>query len=274
MRTLVITAALMGAIALPVAPALALDWGNVLEGAKAAAEGLTITDADELAMGQAISAEVLADTPALGHAGVQAYVTQVGKRLAAQAKSRYAFTFTVIDSDEVNAFAAPGGFVFVTTGALRSMKSEAELAGVLGHEIAHVVQRHGVEGIKKAMLAQGLATAAVGDQSKLVRMGTEIGMNLILKGFDRAAESESDDLGSKYAAGAGYDPKGIEDFLTTLAASGEGPIWLMPVASHPRSDDRVKALAAKRPATAKAPFVGKENYKQSVLAVIGAAGKQ
>jgi predicted Zn-dependent protease len=81
-------------------------------------------------------------------------------------------------------------------------------------------------------------------------------------------------MGSKYAAAAGYDPKGIEEFLTTLAASGEGPIWLMPVASHPRSDDRVKALASKRPATAKAPFVGKENYKQSVLAVIGAAGKQ
>jgi predicted Zn-dependent protease len=288
MRQTALVAVLVAALAAPAAPAFAMDWGNVLKGAEAAgteltkaASAFTISQAEEVAIGQSIHDEILQESPALDNASVQAYVKQVGDRLAAQAKTPYTYTFTVINSDEVNAFAAPGGFVFVTTGALRLMTTEAQLAGVLGHEVAHVAKRHGIEGIKKAMLAQsavaGIAGANEGSgiRGELVKVATKFGMDLVLKGFDRAAESESDDFGAKYAAGAGYDPKGIEEFLTTLGQhAGEGPVWLMPVASHPRSDDRVKALAAKRPAAPSAPVVGAKDYQRRVLAVIGAAGKQ
>jgi predicted Zn-dependent protease len=162
--------------------------------------------------------------------------------------------------------------VFVTTGALRSMKSESQLAGVLGHEVAHVAKHHGIDAIKKQMIAGGIATAAVKDQGYLIEMASDMGMKLLLKGFDRAAESEADEYGQKYAASAGYDPKGIEEFLTTLSQQGEAPIWLMPVSSHPRSDDRVAALAAKRPAAPEGAIVGKEAFQKQVLSVLGAAG--
>jgi predicted Zn-dependent protease len=273
MRRSLVLALTMSALALSAPAAFAFDFGNVLEGAKTAAQGLTLSEADELAIGQQVADEVLKETPALDNAPVQAYVKTVGDRLAAVAKTPYTFHFTVIDSDEVNAFAAPSGFVFVTTAALASMKTEAQLAGVLGHEIGHVAHRHGIEAIKKVMLAQGALKAATGDQSELVQRAASIGANLVLKGFDRAAESDADDVGAKYAALAGYDPKGIEEFLTTLSQSGETPIWLMPVASHPRSDDRVTALAYKRPATGAKPFVVKEPYEKNVLAVLKAAGK-
>lgn len=272
MKARILAAAVAAALLVPT-PALALDWMNVIQGAATAAKGFLITPEDEVAIGQAIMDEMLEQTPAYPDAGVQAYVKRVGDQLAIQSRAPYRFTFTVIDSNEVNAFAAPGGFVFVTTGALRLMTTESQLAGVLGHEVAHVAKRHGIEAIKKSMLAQGLAQAVLGDQGSLVQAAANIGTNLILKGFDRGAESESDDFGSQYAAAAGYDPRGIEEFLTTLGQhAGETPIWLMPVASHPRSDDRVKSLATKRPAVGGTPKIGAEEYQANVLAVIGVAG--
>lgn len=238
----VLTVALTG----PVAPAEASLEG-LLRGAAIAAQGLFITERDEIQLGKATAIQILQQMPQAQDPTLQAYVTAVGRRVAAQSeRPNLPYQFFVIESSDVNAFAAPGGFVFVTTGALQLMTNEAQLAGVLGHEIAHVAKKHSLQAIRKTLIAQGIATAILTDSpTQLTAIAANIGATLILRGFDRKAELEADSVGALYALRTGYDPKALSGFLTALAQkSGETPTWLVPVANHPRSDDRVKRLQA------------------------------
>jgi predicted Zn-dependent protease len=224
-----------------------LQPSNVVAGALTAAQGFFISDQQEIQIGQETKLKVLAEMPEYPNPQVRDYVTTIGKKMVAQSeRSTLAFEFHVIDSAEINAFAAPGGFLFVTTGALRLMTNEAQLAGVIGHEVAHVAKKHSIKGIQETLIAQGAATAVLGkDSDKLVQTAANIGASLILKGFDRGKEEEADKEGARYAYKSGYDPRELGSFLDSLSkATGETPTWLIPVADHPRSDDRIKGLAA------------------------------
>jgi len=147
------------------------------------------------------------DSPAL-----QTYVQQVGQKLAAQShRPGLTYHFTVLDSPEVNAFALPGGYVYITRGILAYLNSEAELAAVLGHEIGHVTARHGVR--------QYTAATATGFVGAIIGVATGIGAtqdlfnnvfgNAILSGYGRDHELESDRLGAEYLARTGYDPQAM-----------------------------------------------------------------
>jgi predicted Zn-dependent protease len=227
----------------------AVNTANVVAGVLTAAQGLSITDAQEQQIGEQTKQQVLGQMPEYPNPSVHDYVNQIGQKMALQAQADrkgQKYEFHIVSSSEINAFATPGGYVFVTTGALQLMTNEAQLAGVLGHEVGHVAARHSVRGIQETFLAQGVEIAVLGkDASQLVQQGANIAANLILKGFDRGKEEDADKYGVKYANAAGYDSRELGNFLGALAtATGETPAWLVPVADHPRSDDRIKALNA------------------------------
>lgn len=166
-------------------------------------------------------------------------------------KTPYKFDFHVIDSDKtINAFALPGGQVFITTGLLKRLKSEAQLAGVLGHEIGHVVARHGAEHIAKQKLTQGIiiATDIATYDSKNPEKGRSraiiarmIGSMVNMK-FGRNDELESDTLGLKFMSEAGYNPKamiGVMEVLNEATKSGVIPEFF---STHPNPKNRIKKI--------------------------------
>jgi predicted Zn-dependent protease len=187
---------------------------------------------------------------------LNAYVSRVGQAVAANSGWPYGFQFTVLKSPELNAFAAPGGYIFITTGLLSRLNDEAELAAVLGHEAAHVERRHSVKRIQRAAIAQfGLSaiTGWVGEGS--AQLASQIGgiaANLLMLRNSREAELESDEYGMRYAAKQGYDAAGmIRVQQTLLAASGGGgynPVAEM-LATHPSSHHRIEQATGLLPAS-------------------------
>ncbi len=184
---------------------------------------------------------------------VSGYVAEVGGRLVHHAQlSNRRFTFTVLNTSEVNAFALPGGYVYVTRGLLALANSEAELAGVLAHEIGHVVARHSAQRYSRAMLARLggalLNTLTNNDQvDRFVRLGSD----LYLSSYSREQEHEADLLGIGYLSRVGYDPSAQADFLANLSRysalkdriDGSNSKKLGPVnlfSTHPRTADRVQ----------------------------------
>lgn len=220
---------------------------QLLVGGLTAAQALQpISEAQEIQIGQAAAQEVLSDPKVRLYpdAQVDAYVTRVGARMAARSeRPGLPWEFRVIQDPSLNAFALPGGQIFITTGALKAMKNEAELAGVLGHEVAHVAHKHGLDKLKQAMVAQGLLIAALGSSPELLQQAGKIALQLVLNGYGRAAELEADRYGTLYEARESYDPHALANFLQTLTAtSGETPAWLGALSTHPSLAERLETI--------------------------------
>lgn len=174
------------------------------------------------------------------------YVASVGAKVVNQSdRTNIDWRFYVVDSPQINAFALPGGHVFITSAALRNLKSEAELAGVLAHEIAHVEKRHGTKQLQKTLLAQGVAIAALGDQSAGVQVAGQLAIGVAMNGYSRSQEDEADERGTDLAYKAGYDPKGLLGFFETLKqAHPDSPEWMAWASDHPRTGDRIERVNA------------------------------
>jgi hypothetical protein len=207
----------------------------------------------DVEVGRKSAAEVAAQMPVVDDATVSAYVSDLGARLAAHAPgAKYPYEFHVVNVKELNAFALPGGFVFVNRGTLEAVTDEGELAGVMAHEISHVALRHGTSQMSKAYIAQaglgilqrilgggaGDGTTHVGD---VVAAVGGLGLNTLFLKFGRTAESQADLTGAQIMADAGYDPVDMERFFETLAEQGgQGvPEFL---SDHPDPGDRARAL--------------------------------
>jgi predicted Zn-dependent protease len=166
----------------------------------------------------------------------------VAKSLAS--KSPYKFSFHVLaDAQTINAFALPGGPVFITEGLLRHLKTEAELAGVLGHEIGHVIARHSSERLAKQQLTQGLLGALVvgsGDYNA-AQVGQLVGSMINMK-YGREDELESDALGLRIAAEAGYDPRAMARVMEVLAKASGGSRQPEFVSTHPAPENRAARI--------------------------------
>lgn len=179
---------------------------------------------EEVEIGGLVTSNLLGAAPLVNNADVQAYVNRIGLWVALQSeRPNLPWRFGVIDSDNINAFAAPGGFVVMTKGLFLSLNSEAELAGVLGHEIGHVVRKHHLEALKKNArldLFGDVLQVAAKDRSGKDRQRLDqvinAGTQLYARGLDREDEYEADRLGVVYAARAGYDPYALLNVLTTL----------------------------------------------------------
>jgi predicted Zn-dependent protease len=201
---------------------------------------------DEVAIGREVAGNLLGAAPLVKDAGLQRYVNRVGRWVAAQSgRPDLKWTFGVIQSNDINAFAAPGGYVFVTRGLYARLRDEAELAGVLGHEVAHVQQKHHLKVIQKQqMLGVGteLLRKEMGGEKAMQRL-IGSGAEILARGLDKSAEFEADRIGVVLAARAGYDPYGLPAVLQTIGAvsSDSGSVALL-FKTHPHPDERLAAL--------------------------------
>lgn len=188
-------------------------------------------------------------------AEAQAVVDRVGRRIVERSAARdspYQYEFHVLaDEEMINAFALPGGQVFITAGLLKRMQTEGQLAGVLGHEIAHVVARHGAEHLAKARLTQGLTGAAVlatyDPENPASRNSAAVAAligNLVNMRFGRNDELESDKLGVRFTAEADYDPRAMLEVMRVLAESASGPRPPEFFSTHPNPERRVERIQA------------------------------
>jgi predicted Zn-dependent protease len=235
--------------------------GGIMQtGTQFAASTVDMEEPEEIELGRATSALIGSRYPLLRDEALTRYVALVGNAVALQSeRPDMRYYFAILDSDDLNAVACAGGYIFVTRGALALMRDEATLAGVLGHEIGHIALRHHDETIKAAKRKGAVVTGAQTTVSAVTR--TQAGQllgpvfdslgELALKGFSQKEEAASDVVGFKYAVAAGYDPAGLRDFLKTLQGSGSQPAVKQFVSTHPGVDDRLKEqeklLAQARP---------------------------
>ena len=254
-------------LSLMLAPILLTGCGSaVVNPVTGQSERSVMSEASEIAEGQKAHSQVLQEYGVVKNARLQAYVNDLGQRLAKQShRSQLPWHFTLLDSPEINAFALPGGYVYVTRGLLAYMDNEADLAGVIGHEIGHVTARHGAQratreqdaglGVLAATVlgavleSQGLPGAgqAAGQVSQTVASG-------YIASYGRDQELQADSLGTEYLARSNYDPRNMIDVITVLKnqerfaadqARAEGRAapaqnnWL---ASHPSNDQRLQMI--------------------------------
>lgn len=174
------------------------------------------------------------------------YVRSIGDKVIQQAtrKNELNYKVYILDSNEINAFTIPGGSIFVTTELLKYLNNEAELVAVLGHELGHNENRHPTETIKRAMAAQGLAQGALsGNDTTILRLLAQVSLDLILKGFNRAQEKESDETGTLILSKLNYNTESLSGFLRTLLSLSKDPNALIKLFStHPGSQERIDNL--------------------------------
>lgn len=252
-------AALLVALALAAAaPAQAqfrLDLNRLVDTAKNIGKATgEIAEKQEIEIGSELAAQLLGAAPLVADEGLQRYVNRVGRWLASQTeRPDLPWKFGVLDAPQLNAFATPGGHIFVTRGLVAQMSNEAELAGVLAHEIVHVLNKHHLKAIQKTAQLE-LANTAVTTfarqdrntpaREKLLAAGSEV----FARGLDKSDELEADRLGVVIAARGGYDAYGLPAVLQALQAMNpeDSGLALM-FKTHPAPAERLEALEKMQP---------------------------
>lgn len=241
----------------------AIDIGSAIGTAvtgvqKVAEASKDITPSEEHYIGRTVAAMVVDRYPLVQDQALTHYLNEVGLLVAYSSdrpETYGGYHFGVVQSSEANAFACPGGFIFVTTALLKEVTSEDQLAAILGHEIAHVAHRDGIGAIKKSkwtdlgFFAAGEAAgrfspAEVKDLTNVFTgVISDVGKKVIESGYSQSDEKKADASGVRYASAVGYDPNGIVNFLEAEKQKGvdtnRGPF-----ASHPKTDTRIKELRA------------------------------
>jgi predicted Zn-dependent protease len=207
-----------------------------------------ISEEQEIAMGQQGAQEVVQSIGLVDDQRLQQYVNDIGTRLArASERPNLPWSFRVVDDPSPNAFALPGGFIFVTRGLLGLMNSEAELASVIGHEIGHVTAKHSVSQLSRAQVAQiGLGIGSILSPT-VAQLGqvAGAGLQLLFLKYGRDDERQADELGFRYALAQNYDPREFDDVFRALQRVGESsggsalPTWL---ATHPGEAERIQSM--------------------------------
>ena len=242
---------LLGALPLAAVAQFNLNLNRLIDTAKNVGQaGTEINEQQEAEIGKEYAALLVGAAPLIEHAGVQRYVNRVGRWLSLNSeRPDLNWQFGVLDSDNLNAFATPGGYVLVTKGLLARLRSEAELAGVLAHEIAHVVKKHHLAALRKGAGMQAGANilsefAAQGGRNRMVADRLISGMKeVMLRGLDKDDEYEADRMGVVIAARAGYDPYGLPAVLQMLQSMNPQDSGLsLLFATHPAPNARLDAL--------------------------------
>lgn len=203
--------------------------------------------ADEIKLGREIAGNILGAAPLVKDPELQQYVNKVGRWVASQGERAYLpWHFGVIESEDLNAFAAPGGYVLITKGLYRQLHNEAELAGVLGHEIGHVIKKHQLKLLQKQQLLSmgaGLLSGKLGKENPTVQKVIGSGAEISARSLDKDAEYEADRIGMVLAGRAGYEPFGLPEVLQTIGHAGkdDGRVALL-FKTHPHPDDRLAKL--------------------------------
>ena len=202
---------------------------------------------EEITLGREITGSLLGAAPLVKDEALQKYVNQVGRWVANQSeRADLPWKFGVIESNDINAFAAPGGYVLITRGLYQKLRNEAQLAGVLGHEIAHVVKKHQLKVLQKQQLLNfgaGKLSDLLGKNDKLAKKVIGSGAEISARSLDKTAEFEADRMGMVLATRAGYDAYGLPDVLQTIGQTNksDNSVALL-FKTHPHPDERLTKL--------------------------------
>jgi predicted Zn-dependent protease len=251
-------------------PASALDLGQLVDlGNKLKKIVGEVPPEEEIIIGGNLISGLLGAAPLVEDQALQQYVNDVGYWIASRSSRKdLPWTFGVIDSSGINAFAAPGGYVVITIGLYNLLENEAQLAGVLAHEIAHVVRKHHLEALQKSMQREfwtELTIIAANDKenSRKLEMLVNTGVQLYATGLDRKDEYDADLRGVVLAARAGYDPFALLDVLTTIdsinPAAEELTVMLN---THPPISDRLSRLAGQMDGQLDSFAAGRTNHER------------
>ncbi len=210
-------------------------------GQRVAANAL-VPPADEIAIGKEMKKELAKDLKMHKDPEVQAYIDKMGKRMAGRVKSPVPLNFHVVDDDkQVNAFAIPGGDIYIFTGLLKLADDDAEVACVIGHEISHVTERHIAEGLVKQYGIQTVLGLALGKDPGLIsQIAAGLAGNGVMLKFSRDAERDADEHGLPLCNVAGYDPNGFVRMFKKIKALGESSKVLAFLQSHPLPSERIE----------------------------------
>ncbi len=225
---------------------------------------------EEIDFGKQVAARILGQHQLVGAPDLQRYISLVGSTLAQHSsRPELKFRFAVVESGQVNAYSTPGGYVFVTTAALKLMKSEAELAGVLAHEISHVCERHLVKDLNiRGSDTSGFSSvlAIIGGATDAARIAftqaVDKAVDVLFKdGYKQADEMQADQQAVSFAALAGYDPTGLESYLNRVAEL-KAPVGK----SYPQYDTRLQLIQKTRAEQGIAPGFGKQGTERFSVA--------
>ena len=203
---------------------------------------------EEIQIGREITGNLLGAAPLVKDEALQKYVNQVGRWVASQSeRPDLPWHFGVIESEDLNAFAAPGGYVILTKGLYRKLQNEAQLAGVLGHEIGHVVKKHHLKVLQKQQLLNigaGLLGEKYAKDNQTVEKLIGSGAEVMARGLDKNAEYEADRIGLVLATRAGYEPYGLPEVLQAISEANpqDNSVALL-FKTHPHPDERLTKLA-------------------------------
>lgn len=217
-----------------------------------------LSPVQEYYLGRAVAAQALLEYPLNNNAAMNDYVNKIGQTIVQSSdrpETYGGYHFAVVNSNEINAFACPGGFIFITTGALKAAKSEDEVAAVLAHEVAHVANKHSLKAMKKAAWT-GVALTTMQDAAStygndvIQQINASFGgavkdvTTMVLKsGFSRDDEKQSDEKGLQYMTAAGYDPKAMVSFFQGMLAQGQAGSKGV-FATHAATDKRIAVAEA------------------------------
>ena len=213
----------------------------------------SFSPAQDVELGRRAAAEISRELPIIRDGRTQNYVERIGERLVAAVPGRlrhpqFRYTFRVVDRRDINAFALPGGPIFVNRGMLEAARNDGEVAGVIAHEIAHVALRHGTAQATKgqkfqlgALAGQIIGSMIGGRTGSVVAQGSQIGLGTYFMKYSREYEREADLLGAQIMARAGYDPREMANMFRTIAqrSGNGGPEWL---SDHPSPSNRYEAI--------------------------------
>ncbi|MFM2312763.1 MAG: hypothetical protein RLZZ04_2039 [Cyanobacteriota bacterium] len=225
---------------LHIQPSHSISWLDLMIRGIQVVQFSNISNAQEVELGSSINQELISSGQAKIYRNqtINSYINQIGQRLAKTSnRSDLSYTFQVVDSNDLNAFATMGGYVYVNRGLIAAADNEAELASVIGHEIGHIAAKHGIKHMRDQAVAQGLLSAAGLDRSDAVQIGVELAVS---RPNGRSDELEADRFGLNNMIKAKYAPEGMLGFMQKLLQKGGStPTFL---STHPATSERIKIL--------------------------------
>lgn len=229
-----------GLIASSPHPSQAVPWFDLIRQGAQVIQLSNVSDSEEIQLGKQINQQMVGrEFQLYRNEAVNDYVNSVGQRLAAKSdRPNLPYKFQVVESDSVNAFATAGGFVYVTTALLKTADNEAELAGVLGHEIGHIGHRHLIKQMRETAIAGSLATAAGLNTNQAVAIGVDLALR---RPHSRKDEYEADNTGLKTLGRTGYAESAMVSFMEKLLKQGGSGVPTF-LSTHPATKDRIVRL--------------------------------